>query len=254
MDPDMTWRNQKIKRMCNIPFGAIERMKSPEKFRKNKDPRDIGPITDTPADAKLWCLEGTRTPIPHINGEIYWIPWDPIAGRTPHEGKYVIKTYQANCSITELEELDCQPVQTRRQLIRAKKYANFFNRICYHLFFSTYKDNKLTEVKQVLHKNWLVSELMRRALGKRAKKITKHHKAPLAIGAPPAVGAAPVPALPAAQMKGPIDKSKIQVETKESQPDFEALPEDQKKIYNTDEESDWLALARAEHPPPQGKV
>ena len=158
---------------CNVPFGAIERLKTPEKFAKHKDPETVGPLAQIPPETKMWCLNGDRTPIPHINGEIYWIPWDPVAKRSGSH-PWVMPFYKANCTLDDGGGLDCEAVQTRRMLIKPKRYRNFFGRVAYHLFFSTFHSHMLnhklvTTTTDVLRGNYLISELLRQSLGYKLK-------------------------------------------------------------------------------------
>eukprot|EP00039_Didymoeca_costata_P002613 m.61446 g.61446 ORF g.61446 m.61446 type:complete len:391 (+) comp11412_c0_seq3:171-1343(+) len=157
--------------ICQVPFGALERIKFPHNFVKKKTEAMTGPVKMlTDDDINMFCLNGDRTLIPHVNGEIYWMPWSPYEGQTP-DGPWAIPNYKIRCNLTD-GDLDCSAVQTRRALLKAKRYRNFFERIAYHLFFSTFHKSALRHAKttkDVLHRNWLISEMYRRSLGLKVK-------------------------------------------------------------------------------------
>ena len=46
---------------------------------------------------KLWCLNGDNNHIPHINGEVYWLPWDVRSQSTANDEHFVLPKYIMDC-------------------------------------------------------------------------------------------------------------------------------------------------------------
>eukprot|EP00039_Didymoeca_costata_P027232 m.17874 g.17874 ORF g.17874 m.17874 type:complete len:405 (+) comp6135_c0_seq1:112-1326(+) len=164
---------------CHMTFGYLEHLKFYKDFKRGKTMEEIGPyIHLDQSQYKMYCLNGDRNLIPHINGEIYWMPWKPLQNKTAN-GPWAMPHYKINCTLTPEGDMDCGEVHTRRAVLRPKKFRNFFGRIAYHLFFTTYHKNALKEVKtpkDVLRKNWLLSEMYRRSLGMKVRRKKDMHK------------------------------------------------------------------------------
>merc|ERR1712194_259718 len=103
----------------------------------------------------------------HLNGEIYWQPWNAQLGitDTSFSGDTSGRTFDMRFSCKELPsgDLECKKGNWGNGL---RIFPQFFQRISYHLFFSTKRPTARSK-KEVMGGTYLVSEMYRRSLGKR---------------------------------------------------------------------------------------
>eukprot|EP00039_Didymoeca_costata_P029619 m.25541 g.25541 ORF g.25541 m.25541 type:complete len:357 (+) comp7714_c0_seq1:80-1150(+) len=155
---------EKERKKCHIPWAQLEHLKTPHLWsRKHSD--DAHLIKQLSPDVKLYCLHGARTLTAHRNGELYWMPWDPVKKETIWDTEWEVKRYKCNCTLQD-RDMKCGPIQTPKAMMGPKTYENFFHRPAYHLFSSTHHavgPHITTEF--VLNHHWLLSEMYRRALG-----------------------------------------------------------------------------------------
>eukprot|EP00039_Didymoeca_costata_P007989 m.106918 g.106918 ORF g.106918 m.106918 type:complete len:349 (-) comp13904_c0_seq1:5961-7007(-) len=144
---------------CHVPWAQLEHLKQPESW-KNRHKDDEPPISYWPSDIKLFCLYGSNTLTPHLHGEIYWQPWNASTQKTG-TGHWELPKFKFECKEDDNGAMDCG---------RKGKIENFFGRVAYHLFFSTFNSGKVKTAKEVLHRPWLISEMYRRSLGLVRKK------------------------------------------------------------------------------------
>lgn len=115
-----------------------------------------------PADVKVYCFRGNEGLAPHLNGEVYWQPWDSHKGMTGKPlGMPSAYDSRFACQATSDKDLKCDRGnwgEVHRDI------ENFFGRMAYHLFFSTRKCEAESQ-QEVLDRNWLLSELYRQSLG-----------------------------------------------------------------------------------------
>jgi len=188
-------------RKCKIPWGYLEHMKQPEcdydnprrpphcppplpnhPSRKPRGPDD--PLRRTPeargvlaavelgraqaarvpASARVLCLAGEDGMAPHINGEVYWQPWDLKAGATGSTESKDKAHYEFRMACREESggDLTCDHGNWGKS---QRNYTRFFNRTAYHLFFTFHVDKSVKTEREILEKDWLLSEMYRRALG-----------------------------------------------------------------------------------------
>jgi mannosyltransferase OCH1-like enzyme len=192
-------------RNCLVPWAALEHMKDPRQapaalFQSEERPTqptgaaslleakseaeasvagtrreshalapDLELITSLPEDLKVYCFAGNESFVPHQNGEVFWQPWDQAEDK--HEGQtrkgdsrdWNRMDYERRfkCKSHGAYDLSCDSGTWGNG---TRYMHNFFNRNAYHLFFST--TNKIASSKlEVLNKDWLLSEMYRRALG-----------------------------------------------------------------------------------------
>lgn len=194
-------------RTCKIPWGYLEHLKQPEcdydivtdhrpdhcARPMNEDPPKKQPLSPNhplrtsienksilatvergnaradpfPNNTKLLCLAGTDGVIPHLNGEVYWQPWDNAKGTTGSNekinGTNLTKQYDLRFSCREDNggNLTCDHGNWGH---KHRNYSKFFHRTAYHLFFTTRLKQAESE-GQVFQRNWLLSEMYRRSLG-----------------------------------------------------------------------------------------
>jgi len=91
---------------------------------------------------------------------VYWQPWDKENRRTDLKWP-ASKDYDMRFDCAEVDgDLDCRKGNwgNDRRVIK-----NFFNRVSYHLFFSTKKPS-VRSVDDVLNGHWLISDMYQRTL------------------------------------------------------------------------------------------
>lgn len=191
---------------CHIPWAQLEHLKSPEadhdrhaggpgldptkeankpliaKGMKHCWDLHIGDRThadDAPAEdlpfVSTHCYKGNESMTPHLNGQIFWQPWN----------KKNQSTIALNTSVTAWSEkdydqgFDCKQIEVSTENpypgtiacnsgnwgSKKRVFHDFFGRTAYHLFFSTRKPVQLKTREDVLQGDYLVSEMYRRSLG-----------------------------------------------------------------------------------------
>lgn len=181
------------RRKCHIPWGHLEWLKIPRSDpdlkplqmdptqRRRSAPssaKQNGPEAEKfralvaagnarsqqwPPGMRTYCMRGADGMAPHLNGEVYWQPWNAKEGTT-HNGPYKQGQYDQRFSCKELAggDLECKKGNWGNQ---HRTLSKFFGRISYHLFFSTKKPHDKTR-DEVLNGDYLVSEMYRRSLKK----------------------------------------------------------------------------------------
>merc|ERR1711920_1193642 len=98
---------------------------------------------------------------PHLNGEVFYQPWDTRARATDPNVMSAEFDHRFACNEQGEGDLYCTHGNwaTKRQ---PRLYQCFFRRVAYHLFFSTRKVFARS-TDEVLEKGWLLSELYRRS-------------------------------------------------------------------------------------------
>lgn len=171
---------EKEKDVCHIPWAELEHIKLPSKDHDLQripiDPTQqkehnitklflepgADPAFQLPEGTVMKCMAGPEGLAPHINGEVYWQRWDREKQVTlPMEKE--TKTYDKRfaCREGENNDLVCTAGNWGSN---DRVLPNFFNRVAYHLFFST-RAVEVKSVEEALESDWLLSEMMRRSLG-----------------------------------------------------------------------------------------
>lgn len=171
---------------CHLPWAQLEHIKLPSKDHdlqgnpidptqlkkhRNFTRRFLQAGADPPfqlaGDTVMKCLAGSEGFAPHINGEVYWQPWDRKAqatlplGDAQAEGGY----YDERFACIEVKDKEDDLICKRGNWGEVeRRFSNFFHRIAYHLFFST-KQPDVKSVEEALESDWLLSEMFRRSLG-----------------------------------------------------------------------------------------
>eukprot|EP00928_Gymnodinium_smaydae_P046616 TRINITY_DN31064_c0_g1_i1.p1 TRINITY_DN31064_c0_g1~~TRINITY_DN31064_c0_g1_i1.p1 ORF type:complete len:780 (+),score=116.17 TRINITY_DN31064_c0_g1_i1:48-2387(+) len=173
-------------KQCHIPWAAMEHMKDPseaatalislstsvltesqaasEAKLQTSSVSRLAPefINELPKGLKLFCFQGNETLTPHMNGEIYWSPWNADEGRTANFQDNQLYDQRFACTAGgQVNQLHCTKGNWGES---NRTFHNFFNRIAYHLFSSTGTRHAST-VDEAFRNSWLVSELWRRSLG-----------------------------------------------------------------------------------------
>jgi len=186
------------KRSCHIPWAHLEHLKNPKsdndlhrKAAEDTTSREIlvkehkssleevekvlQAVNDgnqkakqIPAEAQLYCLNGIRGLAPHLNGEVYWQPWNSATQTTGEllktQPDYKQFEDRFSCKQVNENDLECTHSQDGDHTKKPQVYKDFFNRMAYHLFFSLRTVNPETR-EQMLQGNWMLSEMYRRSLG-----------------------------------------------------------------------------------------
>jgi len=191
------------RRPCHIPWAQLELLKMPWEDAdrrpggakldptnpKNRDYIENGqpmckdlhlgrhydasanvPAKNIPSNVTTYCLKGDENLTPHLNGEVYWQPWDHKTASTLLErGRRKMHEYddRFNCSLSGFGEMNCNKGHGMGG-DGPLRLANFFNRTAYHLFFSTRSVHSHTK-EEILQGDWVVSEMYRRSLGVKKK-------------------------------------------------------------------------------------
>lgn len=198
------------RRSCHVPWGHLEWLKDPRhdpdgsrhhnaqkeaqmsqlfKLRDGRNTAEEQAILakvdhgnraakQIPAGTHRYCLRGVDKLAPHLNGEVYWQPWNTKARTTQSElvelssGKKD-KGFDTRFACKELDgtDLDCDRGNWGQ---RPRFFPQFFNRFAYHLFFSTFEGQAATK-EEVLEHPWLLSELYRRSF---ANTVQSQFKVP----------------------------------------------------------------------------
>merc|ERR1712032_572594 len=95
---------------------------------------------------------------PHLNGEVYWQPWNSSVGKTGRvrgRGPFDLRFSCIEASGEEASSgnLKCKSGNWGKE---TRVLQNFFGRVAYHLFFSTNKPNVRT-TEDVFRGGWLIS-------------------------------------------------------------------------------------------------
>jgi len=194
------------RRPCHIPWAALEHLKLPYRDLDGLGPAKLDPTQGRskgkmkreqsasaqqvealraavakgnlpakplPPEVRLFCLNGDKGLAPHLNGEVYWQPWSADTQATGD----VVGASQRDFDM----RFRCREEGLEGDLVCAKSNGGnhgsktprvihkFFQRVSYHLFFSTRKV-KVTSKKQLIQGPWLLSELYRRSLGVEATR------------------------------------------------------------------------------------
>lgn len=113
-----------------------------------------------PENLKLFCLAATDGLAPHLNGEIYYQPWDAKKGTT--DLSRTGKNYDLRFACREKgTDLHCDRGNWGN---KTRHLAKFFQRTAYHLFHSVRKIEAETAA-DIFHSKFLLSEMYRRSLG-----------------------------------------------------------------------------------------
>lgn len=120
------------------------------------------PAKKVPPETRLYCLNGPYGLAPHINGEVYWQPWSQEKQAT---GSQTGKNFDMrfDCQLAGTEDLSCLHTNTGDFHDNPKLFPRPFNRMAYHLFFSTRRMHVGTR-QELLDGPHLLSELYRRSL------------------------------------------------------------------------------------------
>jgi len=174
--------------VCHVPWGHLEWLKNPAldpddsalgqastsatmAKLKGATPKEAEvlaavlrgnkPAKQLPVDVRIYCFQGPDGLAPHLNGEVYWQKWDAMAQATSRESASADQyDLRFDCKEAEKGDLECTRGNWGSD---SRKFANFFGRIAYHLFFSTRSMDKGTP-EDTLAADWLIAELHRRSL------------------------------------------------------------------------------------------
>jgi len=172
-------------RKCHIPWGFLEHLKNPgldadargQRNGRAKQQRSGAKgdafLAELPPGVRMLCFAGSEGMAPHLNGEIFWQPWDHNTGATlpALTGKHYDTRFM--CKSSGQADLDCLTGNwgNQRHII-----PQFFNRLAYHLFFSSSVTSRLKAEfqtrEEVLQGSWLISEMYRRSLDYPAPRLT----------------------------------------------------------------------------------
>eukprot|EP00929_Paragymnodinium_shiwhaense_P013920 TRINITY_DN121768_c0_g1_i1.p1 TRINITY_DN121768_c0_g1~~TRINITY_DN121768_c0_g1_i1.p1 ORF type:complete len:909 (+),score=198.56 TRINITY_DN121768_c0_g1_i1:50-2776(+) len=181
-------------RNCRVPWAALEHMKDPHQapaaliqlseesgksvsevnaeklsfnsmFLRSALSPSLKLILELPKSVQLYCFSGDDNFVPHLNGEVFWQPWNHGTMATlENEGGFDKKVYEQRfrCRVINSgKDLECDTGTWGKD---KRVMRNFFSRRAYHLFFST--TNKRADTKlEVINKDWLLSYMYRKALG-----------------------------------------------------------------------------------------
>jgi len=178
---------------CHVPWGYIEHLvrlddhdtyppgrrryvpgregkplkKTPEKYLDAVE-RGNAPIIPKPEGTRQFCFRGDDSMAVHLNGGIYWQPWDSATGATGSASWWKSARYDKRFQCyDEDSSLRCPEGNWGKS---QRTFNRFFHRIAYHVFFSTHRDTQVRSYKEVLNGAWLISELYRRSLKKKKKE------------------------------------------------------------------------------------
>jgi len=169
----------KSSNVCHIPWAHVEQLKTPARWAHDHK-IDADTIEQPATPVKTYCLNGRRSLTPQLNGELFWMPWDEAKGTTDKSVKkadWQIPNYKTFCKLNlETGNMHCDKVPTPGYTIEARVYEKYFNRPAYHLFSSTHQPKNLWELtkSQVIHANWVLSVLYRKALDIRINDKPHH--------------------------------------------------------------------------------
>merc|ERR1712203_30569 len=119
------------------------------------------PSLRIPPETRMWCYQGVDAMAPHLNGEVYWQPWDATVKATALSMKGSKFDLRFKCQELASGDLDCKYGNWGKS---PRLIPSFFGRIAYHLFFSTRKPTVKSQY-EILSGDWLVSTMYRRSLG-----------------------------------------------------------------------------------------
>jgi len=125
---------------------------------------------DMPSTVKTFCMRKEQSMTPHLNGEVYWQPWDKDQKKSismlSKDLKFPEKSYDPRfiCTENAAGALVCPEGNWGKN---QRTHDNFFGRTAYHLFFSTRRPSVTTK-EEVLKGDFMVSEMYRRSLGLKA--------------------------------------------------------------------------------------
>eukprot|EP00927_Polykrikos_kofoidii_P054839 TRINITY_DN49195_c0_g1_i1.p1 TRINITY_DN49195_c0_g1~~TRINITY_DN49195_c0_g1_i1.p1 ORF type:complete len:889 (+),score=133.17 TRINITY_DN49195_c0_g1_i1:294-2669(+) len=116
-------------------------------------------VDHLPPGLRLYCFKGKEGMTPHLNGEIYWQHWkDERTDST--ESADALYDRRFMCDV-EGSDLTCSSGNWGKSF---RRFDNFFDRIAYHLFFSS-AGKHVTNVEELRKNRWLIGELYARSLG-----------------------------------------------------------------------------------------
>jgi hypothetical protein len=158
------------KTACHIPWAALEHLKGPVLTKASLvEARERSVSKSSQRAVRLFCLAGNESLTPHLNGEVFWQPWDALRGATWNATRLGVPSsaYESRFQCvrgTSPLDLECSS-GTWGASKRVMK--NFFGRPAYHLFYSTMQKSGSWALSKmdILRMDWLVSEMYRRALG-----------------------------------------------------------------------------------------
>jgi len=180
------------RRRCHIPWGQLEWLKIPSSdadlrplqldptqnrqgiFKKssNRQGADAGKIAERvakgnvksmqwPAKTRYYCMRGAEGMAPHLNGEVYWQPWNSKTKATQEDRSGGSFDMRFACQERASGDLDCSKGNWGKS---RRNFPRFFGRLAYHLFFSTKKPYARSR-SDILETGYLLSDMYKRTLG-----------------------------------------------------------------------------------------
>jgi len=180
------------RRRCHIPWGHLEWLKIPSAdadlrplqldptqnkqgyFKKSS--RRQGPDAEKiaervakgnvksmqwPAKTRYYCMRGAEGMAPHLNGEVYWQPWNSKTKATQEDRSGGSFDMRFACQERASGDLDCSKGNWGKS---RRNFPRFFGRLAYHLFFSTKKPYARSR-SDILETGYLLSDMYKRTLG-----------------------------------------------------------------------------------------